>query len=47
MKSEDHPADQVHERWKLKGVAWRVFFYVLGAYAFLNVVGFLTAHAQE
>ncbi|MEW5654108.1 hypothetical protein [Streptomyces cinereoruber] len=47
MKSEDRPADRVDERWKLKGVAWRVFFYVLGAYAFLNVVGILSARAQE
>jgi hypothetical protein len=47
VKSEDRPVDQAGERWKLKGVAWRVFFYVLGAYAFLNVVGLLSAHAQE
>ncbi|MFE9741316.1 hypothetical protein [Streptomyces sp. NPDC006477] len=47
MKREDRPADRVDERWKLKGVALRVFFYVLGAYAFLNVVGLLSAHAQE
>ncbi|MGW5002898.1 hypothetical protein ACWEP8_35160 [Streptomyces hydrogenans] len=47
MTSEDHRTDQVSERWKLKGVAWRVFFYVLGAYLFLNVVGFLSAHARE
>ncbi|MFD7963833.1 hypothetical protein ACFV5J_23815 [Streptomyces zaomyceticus] len=47
MNGEDHRTDQVNERWKVKGAAWRVFFYVLGAYAFLNVVGFLSAHAQE
>ncbi|MFD3945514.1 hypothetical protein [Streptomyces sp. NPDC058579] len=47
MNSEDDRTDRVTERWKAKGVAWRVFFYVLGAYAFLNVVGLLSAHAQE
>ncbi|MFF9011639.1 hypothetical protein ACF09C_01515 [Streptomyces sp. NPDC014870] len=44
---DDHPMDRANERWKLKGVAWRVFFYVLGTYAFLNVVGLLSAHAQR
>ncbi|MEU9702641.1 hypothetical protein [Streptomyces sp. NPDC047981] len=39
--------DRANERWKLKGVAWRVLFYVIGAYAFLHVVGFLSAHAQR
>ncbi|MER7536938.1 hypothetical protein ABTX77_19485 [Streptomyces sp. NPDC097704] len=47
MKGEDRPTDVVNEKWKMKGVAWRVLFYVLGAYLFLNVVGFLSAHAQE
>ncbi|MEU2654549.1 hypothetical protein ABZ615_04425 [Streptomyces sp. NPDC007325] len=47
MNGEDRPTEEVSERWKMKGVAWRVLFYVLGAYAFLNVVGFLSAHAQE
>ncbi|MFD9903020.1 hypothetical protein [Streptomyces sp. NPDC059063] len=47
MNSEDHRTDQASELGKLKGVAWRVFFYVLGAYAFLSMVGFLSAHAQE
>jgi hypothetical protein len=48
MKGEDdHRVDRSNERWKVKGVAWRVLFYVLGAYAFLNVVGFLAARAQE
>ncbi|MFB9608536.1 hypothetical protein ACFFTQ_36855 [Streptomyces roseofulvus] len=45
--NDDHRTDQTVERWKMKGVALRVFFYVLGAYAFLNLVGFLSAHAQE
>ncbi|MGW2014685.1 hypothetical protein [Streptomyces sp. NPDC001927] len=47
MNSEDDRTDRVTERWKVRGVAWRVFFYVLGAYAFLNLVGLLSAHAQE
>lgn len=47
MKGEDHLTDQGNERWKMKGVAWRVLFYVLGAYVFLNVVGLLSARAQE
>ncbi|MFB7234051.1 hypothetical protein ACFCXK_04650 [Streptomyces sp. NPDC056269] len=47
MNDDDHRSDRTGERWKMKGVAWRVFFYVLGAYAFLNVVGLLSARAQE
>ncbi|MEU8531102.1 hypothetical protein AB0C77_36845 [Streptomyces sp. NPDC048629] len=43
----DRGVDRVNERWKLKGAAWRVFFYVFGAYAFLTVVGMLGEHAQK
>ncbi|MFE5483126.1 hypothetical protein [Streptomyces sp. NPDC056527] len=45
--NENHEADRAGERWKLKGAAWRVFFYVVGAYVFLNAVGMLGAHAQK
>ncbi|WP_406864448.1 DUF6126 family protein [Streptomyces sp. HUAS MG47] len=47
MSSETHPADLARERWKRRGVALRVFFYVVGTYVFLNVVGMLGAHAQK
>ncbi|MFD0149560.1 DUF6126 family protein [Streptomyces sp. NPDC055721] len=47
MSSEGDDIERASERWKTKGVAWRVFFYVLGAYLFLNVVGMLGARAQE
>ncbi|MEU4066395.1 hypothetical protein AB0F25_29060 [Streptomyces wedmorensis] len=45
--NENHNAGYVTERWKIKGTAWRVFFYVFGTYVFLNVVGMLGAHAQK
>lgn len=35
------------ERWKAKGIALRVFFYVFFAYAFLYVIGVLGAQAQK
>ncbi|MGW8357557.1 hypothetical protein [Streptomyces wedmorensis] len=44
---ENQDAGYVTERWKIKGAAWRVFFYVFGTYVFLNVVGMLGAHAQK
>ncbi|MEU9859490.1 hypothetical protein AB0D99_01355 [Streptomyces sp. NPDC047971] len=47
MNTEDHRTDRAGERWKLRGAAWRVAFYVLGAYLFLNVVGALSAHAHR
>ncbi|MFG2332588.1 hypothetical protein ACGFMM_23530 [Streptomyces sp. NPDC048604] len=47
MSVEDHTADRVNERRKAKGVALRVFYYVVGAYLFLNVVGALGAYAQK
>ncbi|MGW8361106.1 DUF6126 family protein [Streptomyces wedmorensis] len=46
-QNENHDAGYVTERWKIKGAAWRVFFYVFGTYVFLNVVGMLGAHAQK
>ncbi|MFF8375816.1 DUF6126 family protein [Streptomyces sp. NPDC015661] len=47
MSSEDHDTGRTAERWKAKGVALRVFFYVFGTYVFLDVVGLLGAHAQK
>ncbi|MER7515640.1 hypothetical protein [Streptomyces sp. NPDC126499] len=47
MSSENRTVDRTHERWKVKGVAWRVLFYVVGTYAFFHVVGMLGAYAQR
>ncbi|WP_406864223.1 hypothetical protein ABZO31_28805 [Streptomyces sp. HUAS MG47] len=47
MSGEDRRTGRVNERWKAKGVAWRVGFHVVGAYVFLDVVGLLGPHAQR
>ncbi|MEX0174511.1 hypothetical protein [Streptomyces sp. LMG1-1-1.1] len=47
MSSKDHDADRADERWKAKGIALRVFFYVTGTYLRLTVVSLLGAHAQK
>ncbi|MFF7779829.1 DUF6126 family protein [Streptomyces tanashiensis] len=47
MTSEHRTSERTAERWKAKGVAWRVFFYVVGTYVFLHGVGLLGAHAQQ
>ena len=47
MSNRSPDQGRAKERWKAKGVALRVFFYVFFAYAFLYVVGMLGAQAQE
>ncbi|MFB7341847.1 DUF6126 family protein [Streptomyces hydrogenans] len=47
MRDEDHDADRTNERWKAKGIGLRVFFYVVGTYLFVALVGHLGAQAQE
>ncbi|WP_167538491.1 hypothetical protein [Streptomyces albofaciens] len=47
MSSERYDTDRARERWKVKGVALRVFFFVFFAYGFLYVVGLLGEQAQK
>ncbi|GAA3168303.1 MULTISPECIES: hypothetical protein [Streptomyces] len=47
MNGEGPETGKAKERWKVKGVALRVLFYVFFGYAFLYVIGTLGAQAQK